>query len=199
MPYERTGYAPWSLTREAGVESATVDGTLQVPQYGQPVIDIGFVDEIGNWKGRKSDDRNFFAIQKDEAVANGGDFLTPSVNADDTWPLDMDGFRTVQVAIKATNAGNYKMTAVMGPDTVSFANLSPIDAASTLRLANGTPSTSNGAFAKALEDDAEVLTANVWEVFTIQDRLAGQKVLQFKITNNSGDVSSVETAFRRLV
>ena len=91
------------------------------------------------------------------------------------------------------------MTAVMGPDTVSFANLSPIDAASTLRLANGTPSTSNGAFAKALEDDAEVLTADVWEVFTIQDRLAGQKVLQFKITNNSGDVSSVETAFRRLV
>ena len=49
MPYERTGYAPWSLTREAGVESATVDGTIQVPQYGQPVIDIGFVDEKGNW------------------------------------------------------------------------------------------------------------------------------------------------------
>ena len=54
MPYERTGYAPWSLTREAGVQSATVDGTIQVPQYIQPTIDTGFIDEIGNWKGRKA-------------------------------------------------------------------------------------------------------------------------------------------------
>ena len=50
MPYERTGYAPWSLTREAGVQSATVDGTIQVPQYIQPTLDTGFVDEKGNWK-----------------------------------------------------------------------------------------------------------------------------------------------------
>ena len=59
MPYERTGYAPWSLTREAGVESATVDGTIQVPQYCQPTLDTGFLDEKGNWQGRKSSDRNF--------------------------------------------------------------------------------------------------------------------------------------------
>ena len=64
MPYERTGYAPWSLTREAGVESATVDGTIQVPQYGQPVIDIGFVDEKGDWKGRRSSERVFRLVSK---------------------------------------------------------------------------------------------------------------------------------------
>ena len=56
MPYERTGYAPWSLTREAGVESATVDGTIKVPQYCQPTLDTGFLDEKGNWQGRKSSD-----------------------------------------------------------------------------------------------------------------------------------------------
>jgi len=42
MVYNRTGYAPWSLTREAGVQSATVDGTIEVPQYIQPTIDTGF-------------------------------------------------------------------------------------------------------------------------------------------------------------
>ena len=56
MPYERTGYAPWSLTREAGVQSATVDGTIQVPQYIQPVLSTGFIDENGNWKGTRSSD-----------------------------------------------------------------------------------------------------------------------------------------------
>ena len=42
MVTERTGYAPWSLTREAGVESATVDGTIKVPQNIQPTLDCGF-------------------------------------------------------------------------------------------------------------------------------------------------------------
>ena len=39
--------APWSLAREAGIESATVDGTIEIPQYVQPVLDTGFVDEKG--------------------------------------------------------------------------------------------------------------------------------------------------------
>ena len=69
MPYERTGYAPWSLTREAGVQSATVDGTIQVPQYIQPTLDTGFVDEKGNWKGVKSSDEVFIGITKAESIA----------------------------------------------------------------------------------------------------------------------------------
>ena len=40
MPYERTGYAPWSLTREAGVQSATVDGTIQVPAGASQIVGI---------------------------------------------------------------------------------------------------------------------------------------------------------------
>ena len=49
MPSKRTGYAPWSLTREAGVQSATVEGTIEVPQNVQPTLSTGFVDEKGNW------------------------------------------------------------------------------------------------------------------------------------------------------
>ena len=80
MPSKRTGYAPWSLTREAGVESATVDGTIEVPQYLQPTIDTGFVDEKGNWKGRKSDDRDFVGFTKAEGIANGGEILAPDTS-----------------------------------------------------------------------------------------------------------------------
>ena len=60
MAYNREGYAPWSLTRKAGVQSATVDGDIEVPQYIQPVLDTGFVDEKGDWKGIKSSDESFF-------------------------------------------------------------------------------------------------------------------------------------------
>ena len=48
-------------------------------------------------------------------------------------------------------------------------------------------------------DSAEALTADVWNIFMIQERLANQKVLQFKITNNSGGEADIECAFMRLV
>ena len=62
MAKDRTGYDPWSLTREAGVQSATVDGTIKVPQNIQPVLSTGFVDYKGNWKGTASSDESFFLI-----------------------------------------------------------------------------------------------------------------------------------------
>ncbi len=133
MAYNREGYAPWSLTREAGVESATVDGTIEVPQYVQPTIDTGFVDEKGDWKGRKSSDKTFFAFQVDEGIPNTGEILTPSTNPDGSWPLDMTGYNDLFIAIKPTNAGNYVIQAVMGPDSVSFANLNPVNAAALLK------------------------------------------------------------------
>ena len=46
---ERTGYAPWSLTREAGVQSATVDGTIKVPQNIQPDLIEGEFNYIGSF------------------------------------------------------------------------------------------------------------------------------------------------------
>ena len=196
MVRNRRGLAPWSLAREAGVESATVDGTIEVPQSVQPTIDTGFVDEKGNWRGIQSSDKDFIALQTDPAIANGGAILTPSVNPDGTWPLNMAGFRGIFIAIKGTVTGNYKLEAVMGPDSNSFANLSPVDPGTPLR---GTYDQPGNTIGNLLVDNVEILTADVWEVLSIANLLADQKLLQFQITNNSGSISTIETGFMRLV
>ena len=196
MVRNRRGLAPWSLAREAGIESATVDGTIEVPQYVQPVLDTGFVDEKGDWKGAKSSDKDFIAFQTDFGIANGGEILTPSANTDGTWPLDMTGYRHLLMAIKPTNAGNVAITAVMGPADVSFANLSPVNAAADLR---GNLGAGNSGFSNLLLDSADSLTADVWNIFMLSETLHNQKLLQFSITNNSGGSSDIETAFMRIV
>ena len=196
MVRNRRGLAPWSLAREAGIESATVDGTIEVPQYVQPVLDTGFVDEKGDWKGSKSSDKDFIAFHTDPAIANGGAILTPSVNADGTWPLDMTGYSDIQIAIKPSNGGNYAIEAVMGPDSISYANLNPVNAAAALR---GNENLDSKSFDKVLSDSAESMTVDVWNILFIRNVLKNVKLLQFKITNNSGDISTVETAFMRIV
>jgi hypothetical protein len=198
MVRNRRGLAPWSLSREAGIESATVDGTIEVPQYVQPVLDTGFVDEKGDWKGAKSNDKDFIALQTDIGIANGANFISPSQNPDGTWPIDMTGYTDIFIAIKPTNGGNYAIDAVMGPADVSFANLSPVNAAAGLRIATDGEPSDEGLYA-AFQDASEAMTADVWNIYQIQGRLKDQKLLQFKITNNSGGSSTVETAFMRLV
>jgi hypothetical protein len=195
MAYERTGYAPWSLTREAGVQSATVDGTIKVPQYGQPVIDIGFVDEKGNWQGRKSSDEQFIGITKAEGIGDGTSTLFPDTNS---FPsIDMTGFNDILFAIKPSNGGNCAVTAVIGPDTVPFANLSPVNAATTIR---GTAwGVNNQNTIELYNDSAETFTADVWNITMVQQRLKDQKTFQFKVTNNSGGNSDIEFGFMRLV
>jgi hypothetical protein len=196
MPYERTGYAPWSLTREAGVESATVDGTIQVPQYVYPNLDTGFIDEKGVWQGRKSNDRSFIGITKAEGIANGGEVLFPDTNE---FPaIDMTGFVHLQIAFKPSNGGNFAMEAVMGPDTESYANLSPVNPASALQGAYVYPGAAND-FETLFSDSAQSLTADVWNIFMIKGILFDQKLLQFKTTNNTGGASDIEFAFMRLV
>ncbi len=196
MVRNRRGLAPWSLAREAGIESATVDGTIEVPQFVQPVLDTGFVDEKGDWKGAKSSDRDFIAFGKEEGVANGGYILAPSVNADGTWPLDMTGYNSIIFALKTTDAGNYAINAVMGPDSNSFANLNPVNAAADLR---GNLGAGNSGFSNLLLDSSDSMTADVWNIFMLSETLHNQKLLQFKITNNSGGTADIETAFMRLV
>jgi len=196
MVRNRRGLAPWSLSREAGIESATVDGTIEVPQYVQPVLDTGFVDEKGDWKGAKSSDKDFIAFQTDIGIAHSGEILTPSSNADGTWPLDMTGYNNLLIAIKPTSGGNYAITAVMGPASASFANLTPIDAAATLKIIDPTD---RDAFSAVCVDTAETLTADVWTILNIQSRAKDQKLLRFKLVNNTGAQSTIETAFMRLV
>jgi len=199
MVRNRRGLAPWSLAREAGIESATVDGTIEVPQYVQPTLNTGFVDEKGDWKGSKSSDKDFIALHIDEAIANGGTILTPDINPDGTWPLDMTGYKDLFLAIRPSNGGNVKIEAVMGPDSNSFANLSPVNAAAVLKGTIPERLVVNAPLVNIFVDDAESLTVDVWNIFILKNDLAGQKLLQFKITNNSGDISTIETAFMRLV
>jgi hypothetical protein len=193
---KRTGYAPWSLTREAGVQSATVNGTIDVPQTCQPTINTGVIDEKGNWQGIKADDEVFIGITKAEGIANGGEVLFPNTN---NFPsIDMTGFITLQYAVKATNSGNYSFNAVMGPDTTPFANLSPVTAATDLKFISDSRYIDE-TFDNVLNDTSEALTANGWHVFTILQRAIGQKNLQIKMINNSGGASDIEFGFRRLV
>jgi len=198
MVRNRTGLAPWSLSREAGIESATVDGTIEVPQTVQPVLSTGFVDEKGDWKGAKSSDRDFIAFGKEESVANGGHILAPSVNADGTWPLNMHGYRDLFLAIRPSNGGAFGIHAVMGPDSNSFANLSPVNSAALLRGNYGRRE-GGQVMQDLFKDDNETVTADVWNIYSINESLANQILLQFKITNSSGGASDIETAFMRIV
>lgn len=191
----RKVYAPYSQSGE-NVAQTPLEGYIEIEQKVTPTISTGFVDENGLWTGSISSDTEFI-IYKDEAIANGGTIISPSVNADGTWPLDMTGFNDVFLAIRPSNAGNYAMEAVMGPDSNSFANLNPVNPAAALR---GIVSTATGDYGMGIFfSDAEEALANVWNIWYIGTRLQNQKLLQFKITNNSGDISTIETAFMRLV
>jgi hypothetical protein len=195
MAYNREGYAPWSLTRKAGVQSATVNGDIEVPQYVQPVLDTGFVDEKGDWKGTKSSDEEFIISDTAVGIANGGEVLMPSTaNADF---IDMTGYQDIVIAIKPTNGGNCALTAVMGPATTRFANLTPVNEASTIKIKD--LRTASGSLQDAFVDSAESLTADVWNIFMLQQVLANQKNMQLKIVNNSGGVSTIDFGYLRIV
>ena len=142
--------------------------------------------------------KEYIAFTKDETVPNGAVILTPSANPNGTWPLDMTGYNDIFIAIKPSEAGNYAIKAVMGPDSVSFANLNPVNAAATLTgtMAQSTPVD----FESLFEDGTVAMTADVWNIFIIGNNLRNQKLLQFKITNNTGsEAASIECAFMRLV
>ncbi len=193
MAGKRKAYAPFSTSAEAGVSAAPVEGFIEVDQDVRPTVSTGFIDQSGVWQGNLTSDSEFIAYQKDEAIGNGGTIITPSANADGTWPLDMTGYNDIFIAIKPTNGGNCSIQAVMG--TESFANLTPVDQAAGLR-----GNRAGGQVASdLLFDTAESLTADVWNILFIGQNLKDQKLLQFKIVNNSGGVSTIETAFMRLV
>jgi len=194
MVYNRKAISPWSVEREAGIESATVDSNIEVPQYLQPVVDTGFIDERGFWKGNKSSDQEFSFFSKDESIANGGEVQVPA----NIGSLSMVGFKDIQLAIRVTNGGNYATTAIMASDgIIPYYNLKPPNAAATLRglTFNRNISTMD----VAIVDGSESMTADVWNIFMIQGVLANQARLGFLIGNNSGGISDIETAFLRLV
>jgi|TARA_R100000388_G_scaffold94921_1_gene84197 hypothetical protein len=194
MAKERKAYAPFSLTSEAGVAQTPVEGYIDVRQEIYPIVSTGTVNENGKWTGVKSDDVEFLGLSKAEAVGNGSVVMFPDTNE---FPsINMDGFRTLQIALKVSNAGNYDINGRFGPDTISFANLSPIAAGTSIRIID-TIGTSDEAM---FDDTVSVSVADAWSIFTVLgDRCIGQLNMQVRVANNSGDISDIEFGFRRLV
>ena len=195
MVYNRKATAPWSAQREAGIESATVDSTIEVPQYLQPIVDTGIIDKAGNWKGVRSSDETFFIDAQHTGIPNGAAVLSPQT-ADADF-IDMTGYSNIFIAIKPSSGGNYAIAAVMGPDTNPFANLTPVRAAVNLggNIAQSTPVDIEDLFL----DGAQSLGADVWNIYYISSNLANQKMMQFKITNNSGGDSNIDFAYMRAI
>jgi len=187
----RKVYAPYSTSGE-NVAQTPLEGYIQIEQIVQPTIETGFVNENGLWIGNTSSDTEFQFYQLDQEIANGATFITHK-------GFDMTGYNDVTMAIKPTNGGAYAISAVMGSDgSNSYANLTPLDDAATLRGA-GDLGTIRTEMENLLVDGNETVTADVWNIYYIRENLKNQKLLQFKITNNSGGISTVETQFLRSV
>jgi len=194
MARKRKAYAPFSLTSEAGVAQTPLEGYIDVDQQIYPIVNTGTVNENGKWSGVKSSDDEFFAITKHVNVANAGETLSPDTG--DTNFIDMTGFNDLFLAIKPTRTGSYQIRAVMGPDTERFANLSPVNPGVGLR---GSYNNASAAIVDLLVDSSETLTADVWNINVIGNRLKNQKLMQLMITNDSGGTSTIEVAFMRIV
>ena len=196
MAEKRKAYAPFSLITESGVANAPVEGYIDVDQMVQPTVSTGTVNENGTWVGVKSSDNEFLIDPEHLAVANGAAVLSPQ-KADHEY-IDLTGFNDLFLAFKVSNGGNFAIEAVMGPDTYPFANLTPVNAAAPLKGCNiGDSATAD--FSKLFTDTSEALTADVWNIFVISNNLANTKLLQFKITNNSGGASNIQFASLRVV
>jgi len=193
LPYNRKAIAPWSTERLQGIESATVDSNIETPQYLQPVVNTGVINKNGNWIGNVTSDRTFTIDATHEGIANGGATLSPQAQPDF---IDMTGFKDIFIAILNTNGGNFAIDAVMGPDTNTFANLTPVKAGYTLK--GNMPQGTTSDFENLFIDSAESLVADVWNIFVIGENLRDQKNLQFKITNNSGAESDITFAYLRV-
>ncbi len=193
---KRKAYAPFSLTSEAGVAQTPVEGYIDVEQKIYPTVATGTVNENGKWVGVKASDENFIGITRAESIANGGEVLFPDTN--DHPMIDMTGFTNLFIALRPTAGGSVGMRSVFGPDTVRFANLDPVNAGTDIRtfknLANG-----SGDLGDTAVDANESVTADVWNIFFIPERVMEQKNLQFKITNNVGQANTIEFGYMRVV
>ena len=188
---KRTGYAPWSLTREAGVQSATVNGTIDVPQTCHPTINTGVIDEKGNWQGVTANDSEFINLQKDEAIGDGANII--SINTIDMFKHDI-----VMFALKVSNAGDFGVAfMVSGSETGddSYFNLKPVNTNITAEATVRTDSQTH--VLDHIFNDTITMSADVWHPVKIND-CRGFKLIA-RVTNNSGGISNIEHAIMRVV
>ena len=189
-------FAPWSGETAQGINTDPVDSNIDVKQQVVPALTVGTINaKTGEWTGVLESDTAFLIDAKHEAVANGAATLSPQAQPDF---IDMTGYTDLFIAIKPTNGGNYGIDAVMGPNTNYFANLEPVNAGTSLK-GNATNESAGDNLYVLFDDGSEALTADVWNIFSINTRLSCQKNMQFKITNNSGGNSDITFAYLRVV
>ena len=187
----RKVYAPYSTTGEQ-VGQTPLQGYVDVAQAIYPAVNTGQISTDGEWSGVITSDKQFIGITTHSAIPNTGVTLSP--DTPDFPSINMKGYKDIFIAIKPTNGGNYATNAVAGPDTTPFANLIPVNSGTDLRGC-----VRRNDFDSILIDSADSLTADVWNIFIIQDQLKDQENFQFKVVNGSGGNSDIEVAFMRLV
>ena len=191
----RRANSPWSKTYKEGLPTTAVDDHVNIDNTVIGAITTGVIDSAtGQWKGITVSDDNFTVDATHEAVPNTGVVLSPQATPD---YIDMTGFNDLFIAIKPTNGGSVAISAVMGPAHNYYANLTPVNPASSLR-GNISNEMDQPTLTDLISDTVETLTADVWNIYVIT-RLANQKLLQFKITNNSGGESDIQFAYLRMV
>jgi len=183
---------PFSSRAKEGATDSPLGDFVEVKQAITSTASAGFYDENGKLTGNTSSDRQWKGFSFEEAIPDGQTILVPG---GDPGFIDMTGFNSVFIAIKPSRAGNYRIAAIMGPDTNTFLGLEPIDAARVLRGNGGQPTSSD--LEALFDESAEALIADVWNIFPIVRNLAEQKVMQFKIVNNSGGNANIEFAYLR--
>ena len=185
----RKSIAPWSERVSEGLIDQPIDSQISSTVDLRPTVNTGFIDLNGTWKGNVTSDTDFGFYHKGNGIPNG--------QADLASVVDMTGYNHIQLAIRPTATGNFAIQAVMGPDTNTYGGLSPVNSAALLRGNSGdaTPNDMENLFS----DGTESLTADVWNIFMIRSVLEGQKLLQFKITNNTGGDSDIEVMYLRVV
>ena len=199
MAKERKAYAPFSLTSEAGVAQTPVEGYIDVRQEIYPIVSTGTINENGKWTGVKASDDEFIGFTKALAIPNTGTTLFPDSNNHPS--IDMEGFLSLFIAFKVTEGGGsgYRIEAVMGPDTVRFANLEPVASGARLRGAGDGVRGPADRLDDLFVDDQDTMTQDAWNIFYIAGNLKDQRNLQFKVTNNTGANSDIEFAYMRLI
>ena len=192
----KTNFAPWSAETAQGIKTDPVDSNIKVRQEVVPAITVGTVNALtGEWTGVIESDTAFLIDPTFEAVANGAAILAPQRS--DHEYIDMTGFSDLFIAINPSASGNYAITSVMSPSTYSFANLTPVNAAAYLR--GNAAQASPDDFENIFQEGAQGMTADVWNIFSINGILRNWKLLQFQITNNTGGPANIQFASLRVV
>jgi hypothetical protein len=192
---KRKTNSPWGSAYKEGLPSTAVNDRVEVDEILYPSVNTGNIDvATGQWEGVTLSDQHFTIDATHESVGNGASVLCPQATPD---YIDMTNFSDLFIAIRPTNGGNVAIEAVYGPATNAFANLAPIRAGSSVRIATDGEPSDEGVYS-GFQDATEALATDVWNIYNIQGRLSDQKVLQFNITNNSGGASDITFAYLRV-